>query len=140
MSTAIRPQISHKNRYWIDRHRYYELKHFCLQYPLWKQAYAFHDGYSSKSTSLIDGTNSGTDELTPTERHAQARIFYADRMKMVEQSAIAASPDFSIYILKAVTEGLSYDHIKASSDIPCCKDVYYDLYRRFFWILSQTRK
>ena len=140
MSTVIRPQISNKNRYWIERHRYYELKHFCLQYPIWKQAYAFHDGYSTRSASIVDHQSDHSDDLTPTERHAEARIYYADRMKLVEQAAIAASPEFSIYLLKAVTEGLSYDHIKASSDIPCCKDVYYDLYRRFFWLLNQTRK
>ena len=26
-----------ENPYWIERHRYYELKHFCLQYPIWKK-------------------------------------------------------------------------------------------------------
>lgn len=37
MSTAIRPELSKSSKYWIDRHRYYELKHFCLQYPIWKK-------------------------------------------------------------------------------------------------------
>lgn len=35
MSTLIRPEISKNNEYWIPRHRYYELKHFCLQYREW---------------------------------------------------------------------------------------------------------
>ena len=39
MGTVIRPDISRKNKYWIDKHRHYELKHFCLQYPEWKKAY-----------------------------------------------------------------------------------------------------
>ena len=39
MSTVIRPEISKKNLYWIPKHRYYELKHFCLQYPEWKKNY-----------------------------------------------------------------------------------------------------
>ena len=39
MGTTIRPELSEKNPYWIERHRYYELKHFCLQYPIWKKAY-----------------------------------------------------------------------------------------------------
>ena len=39
MSTTIRPEISEKNKYYIDKHRYYELKHFCLQYPLWEKQY-----------------------------------------------------------------------------------------------------
>lgn len=40
MGTNIRPELSNKSPYWIERHRYYELKHFCLQYPIWKRAYA----------------------------------------------------------------------------------------------------
>ena len=24
-------------------------------------------------------------------------------------------------------------------NIPCCKDVYYNLYRRFFWLLNKAR-
>lgn len=28
MGTTIRPELSEKNPYWIERHRYYELKHF----------------------------------------------------------------------------------------------------------------
>jgi hypothetical protein len=30
MGTTIRPELSEKNPYWIERHRYYELKHFLL--------------------------------------------------------------------------------------------------------------
>lgn len=44
MGTTIRPELSEKNPYWIERHRCYELKHFCLQYPIWKKAYAALDG------------------------------------------------------------------------------------------------
>lgn len=40
MSTVIRAELSHKSKYHIDKHRYYELKHFCLQYPNWKKSYA----------------------------------------------------------------------------------------------------
>ena len=42
----IRPELSKKNQYWIDRHRYYELKHFCLQYKNWKVYIQEIDGMS----------------------------------------------------------------------------------------------
>ena len=32
-----KPELSKKSKYWIPRHRYYELKHFCLQYPEWEK-------------------------------------------------------------------------------------------------------
>ena len=31
MAHDIRPEVSQKNPFWIGKHRYYELKHFCLQ-------------------------------------------------------------------------------------------------------------
>ena len=40
MGTTVRPELSKKNRYWISKARYYELKHFCLQYPGWRKAYS----------------------------------------------------------------------------------------------------
>ena len=45
-------------------------------------------------------------------------------MGMVEKAAKEADPELADYILKGVTEGLSYDVIKARMNIPCCKDVY----------------
>lgn len=33
MGNIIRAEVSENNPYWIEKHRYYELKHFCLQYP-----------------------------------------------------------------------------------------------------------
>lgn len=47
MAHDIRPEVSQKNPFWIGKHRYYELKHFCLQYPIWKRARSSLDGLSS---------------------------------------------------------------------------------------------
>lgn len=74
-----------------------------------------------------------------TVRCVEARSYYIERMKTVEQVAIATDAELSSYILKGVTEGWSYDILKARLNIPCCKDVYYNLYRRFFWLLNKAR-
>ena len=89
MGTTIRPELSEKNPYWIERHRYYELKHFCLQYPIWKKAYAALDGLSRRPSDLEVFSKKG--EISdPTVRCVEARSYYIDRMKTVEQVAIAA--------------------------------------------------
>ena len=139
MGTEIRPELSDKNPYWIGKHRYYELKHFCLQYPIWKKAYAALDGLSKRPQDLEVFVKSGQLTSDPTGRCAESRLFFADRMELVEQAAIDASPDLYPYILRAVTEGLSYNSLKMQYDIPCCREVYYDCYRRFFWLLSRKR-
>lgn len=138
MATTIRAELSEKNPYWIEKHRYYELKHFCLQYPIWRKAYHSLDGMSSRPSDLaMVVTRSTLDD--PTAKCAMARQFYSERMEMLKRAANETDPVLSDYILNAVIEGWSYDILKARLGIPCCKDTYYDLYRRFFWLLSKER-
>lgn len=138
MGTTIRPELSKKNKYWIEKHRYYELKHFCLQYPIWKQAYVALDGLSKRPNDLsrLQKTNTISD---PTAKCAEAKLYYLDRISMIENSANEVAPELSNYIIKAVTEGLSYENLKTRLNIPCSRDSYYELYRRFFWILDNAR-
>ena len=140
MSTKIRPEISEKNKYWISRHRYYELKHFCLQYPTWKKACAALDDTSIRSyaAELVPSfTNTPGD---PTAKLAIAKDYYSRKIKMVEQLALEADPEIGLYILKAVTEELSYTYLRLKLGIPCGRDMYYDRYRKFFWLLSKARQ
>ena len=76
----------------------------------------------------------------PTAKCAEARLFYTERMELVEKAAEETDKELAAYILVGVTEGLSYDHLRARMDIPCCKDVYYRLYRKFFCILNKARQ
>lgn len=140
MGTTIRPEISSRNKYWLERHRYYELKHFCLQYPIWKQAYNALDGLSRRPADLAIFVHSGQMKGDPTERCAESRVYFRNRMEMVEQAAHGSDPELATYILRAVTEGLSYEILKIQLGIPCCRDVYYDRYRRFFWLLNTIRE
>lgn len=138
MATLIRPEISKKNRYWIDKHRHYELKHFCLQYPTWKREII--DVYNvSKPLSLVGRTSSTTHPGDPTANLALKKITYTERIEMIERIARETDGYLYKYILSAVTEGLSYIQLKTKHGIPCSRDTYYDRYRRFFWLLSQER-
>lgn len=138
MATVIRAEISEKNKYYIDKHRYYELKHFCLQYNEWKKAYASccESVIFSSKFEQMGSTNMPSDL---TAKYATLRAEYAKKIQLIEDVAIAADPILYKYILKAVTEGLSYPYLKTTMNIPCGKDMYYDRYRRFFWLLSESR-
>jgi hypothetical protein len=74
-----------------------------------------------------------------TAKYATLRAQYAEKIALVEDTALEADPVLYKYILKAVTEGLSYPYLKTNMNIPCGKDMYYDRYRRFFWLLSEMR-
>ena len=92
----MRTTVSKKNKYWISRHRYLELSHFCAQYNEW-----------IKIRKDLEGL----------------------------QRAVVAK-----YIVKCATNGYSYDKLRAKEKIPCCRQVFYEVYRCFFWHLSNARK
>lgn len=75
MGTKIRPELSKKNKYWIPRHRYYELKHFCLQYPEWKEQYTNLSSVTTPKLTDKVFRNIGH-HSDPTERCAERKIFY----------------------------------------------------------------
>lgn len=138
MKFRVRSELSKKNKYWIDKNRYYELKYFCLQYPEWKKESEMFDGFygSSFVISEYSKTNKVSD---PTFRSVNEMEYRKQCMKIVEQAAIGADPMLASYILKAVTEGISYNCLKTKMNIPCSRDTYYDRYRRFFWLLHNSR-
>ena len=137
MATVIRAEISEKNKYWISKHRHYELKHFCLQYYTWKKMYSELDGFGR---SIDNTTNSKTNiPGDPTGSCVEIKTAYLERMDLVRRTAYEADPYLADYIFKAVTENLSYTYLKTKLDIPCGRDMYYDRYRRFFWLLSKAR-
>lgn len=138
MGTVIRPEISEKSKYYIDKHRYYELKHFCLQYREWKKAYAACND-AVVFGSNFEKTSSSNVHSDITAKYGMMKANYGQRIKLIEKTAMEADEFLYPYILKAVTEGLSYPYLKTQMDIPCGRDMYYDRYRRFFWLLSELR-
>ena len=137
MKSSVRPELSKANKYWVSKNRFYELKYFCLQYPFWKKQYEEVDGmYGRAIDSVYSKLHTPSD---PTSKTVEMRSMYFDRMEAIEQAAIEADPYLASYILKAVTEGLSYNYLKTKLEIPCGRDMYYDRYRRFFWLLDQLR-
>ena len=139
MATKVRSEVSTKNRYWISKHRYYELKHFCLQYPTWKKVYATIDDAILSSVNLKEVVGSSNTHADLTAKYASIKAYYSTRTDMIEKCAKEADEELCDYILRAVTEELSYTYLKSKLEIPCSRDTYYDRYRKFFWLLSKER-
>lgn len=113
---------------------------FVYNIPNEKKLYSELDGYSTGvdlDTYVIHRSNIPSDI---TSRYAEKRLDCLEKMNMVEYAAIEADPDLYPYILKAVTEELSFTYLKTKLNIPCGKDMYYDRFRRFFWLLDKLRK
>lgn len=132
--SKTRPELSKKNKWWIPKHRYYELKHYCLQYYDWKDKVKSHG--SMRSSEAVRTNPEWSD---PVGNEAAYREYYLTQIDMVKSSAYEADECIGEYILKAVTEDLSFTVLRMMYGIPCGKDMYYDRYRKFFYILDAKK-
>ena len=135
MGTVIRSEVSKKNPYYIPKHRYYELKHFCLQYKDFKRIY---NSLCEKIPGGVISVNK-SDGAPREDDTAAIRQRYLDNITMIEECCQMTDPVLGTYILKGVTEGYPYSYFRMKDNIPCCKDTYYELYRKFFYILSYRK-
>lgn len=137
MSTVIRPELSNKNKYWISRHRYYELKHYCLQYSEWEEEYLRLGDYILQSHNICPSDDPFSD---PTAKIAVRRTELLDKMNMLKKLAKEADEALWPYIFQGVTQGVSFVYLRYTMEMPAEKSMYYDRYRRFFWLLSKSHR
>lgn len=144
--TNVRAEISKKKDWYIPKNRYYELKHFCLQYLEWERKYAALDSLSKQPTELekVGKTNNIPD---PVADCAEKMEFYMGRMRMVEDTAKIATgtggkEDNCIWriMVVAVTRERPYEWLVDHYTMPMGRDKWYELYRCFFWHLDKARK
>ena len=115
MATKIRSEISKKKMYWLPKHRQLELVHFCLQYPDWKMRLATLDGYSGRSSSVVQIPEKNGTIWKPVERIVEERMMLEMKIRMVESAAYEAANDLYEYLLKGVTQGVGYEML----NVPC---------------------
>ena len=137
MSTAIRPDLSEKNPYRISRHRYYELKHFVMQYPDWDRELVAIDSMVRASADSEGKINTISD---PVGRAVENRATYIRNKDLCKKVADDTDPILGREILAAVILEEGYETVKTRHEIPCCKDVWYQLYHKFFWLLDKARR
>ena len=101
-----KPELSRKNPYHLPRQRYYELKHFCLQYDDWKRELRLLKGWKSGGydTNGVIKQNTTSD---PTEQCALLRVYYSSKLDMISNCLTQLDPAIAPYILRGVTEELS---------------------------------
>ncbi len=129
-----RSELSPRNKYFVPKFRYLELKNWCLQYPEWKQSLASITELKSKQLKLPSGKNAD-----PTLQTVLSRDRLMVNITLLEDTAKLSDSFLAPWIIKGVTESYSYDYLHLKLDMPASRDMYYDRYRRFFWLLDQKR-
>lgn len=139
LTTRNRPKVSQNNKYYISKHRFYELKHFCLQYSEWVNKCNLYKGYICTSSVVrINGTIGNVQDPV-CDIYARIEDL-SSKIRMVKEACELADEQLSSYILKAVTEDRSFTYLQTVLEIPCSRSTFYDRYRKFYFILSNLRK
>lgn len=129
--------LSTKNPYYLTKHRFYEVYHYAMQYQEWKDEYRTteqtmrgiaYDGVKVKSSGSGD----------TLERVAIRLTELSEKIEMLEAVARETDKDLSEYILRGATdEQVTYNYLSMVLHIPCSRNTYYSLRRKFYWLLSK---
>lgn len=116
--------------YGISTFRYKELKNFCLQYEEKKSKIKY-----GVSSIQYDGLPKGNMIGKPTEGRALENLTYENDCRIIEEAAIATNVSIWRYLLRSVTQDLTYEQIEYDEEqgrITICRTDFYG-YRRLFF-------
>ena len=138
--SKTRPELSEKSKYYIPKHRYYELKHFVMQYPEWNSIISEYDDGLSKSPPIDMYRIINSDIPDPTWHSAYKAIIFSHHVNMINNVAenlLEVDKEIGYTILFNILEDRTYETSKKY--VPYSRDFYYKLYRKFFWMLDKER-
>ena len=126
-------------KYGLTKHRFLELKYFCLQYDEWKKELEqLRDTIKSADTT---GQPVSNYPEHPTEILAIKRAELSYKCDLIEETAREAGGDIWKYVLLGVTkEENTYTRLTKMCGMPCCRNVYYEKRRKFYYVLSNKIK
>lgn len=131
-----------KNEWKLGKHEYYTAYHYAMQYTEWKDR--LRTLTDSVAAIVTDGQPHGSSTGNPTENLAIKRAELTEKMRVVEETAKAATTDCDwmyIYLIRAVTdENVTWRYLRQVMGIPCGKNVYYNHRWKFYYLLSQKIK
>ena len=123
--------------YGISRHRYRELKEFCLQY--YEKTSELKEIYALSSVSPDSAFNSGVPGK-PTENKAMRANQLSRDIETIDKAlALACGNDVGLIeqLKRNVTLGIGYDSL---GYVPCAARVFYKCRRKFFFLLDKEKK
>lgn len=133
MGNHEKTELSKKNQHYVSKHRYLELKHFCLQYPEWVEELREIDGMVGRGGGEIKGDRQASD---PTAYAVMRRMILQKNIDLVRRAVQETDSSLFYWLFLAVTEERSYTYLKEIKGIPCSRDTFYRRYREFFYVIS----
>jgi len=125
------------DKYNISPERYRELYYFCLQYNDRKTALESLRGLHATAQ---DGQPHGSGVSDPTAQNGMLAAVKSRENEIIEQSAIeAGGGDLYQWLFESVIYDLKYNYLRMAEGIPCSKNEFDNIRRKFFYTLDQKK-
>lgn len=119
-------------KFGMSDNAYRELYYFCLRYDEKKEM--LKNVYGTRAV-FIDGMPKGKNKSDPTFEQAARAMRLRKDVEDIEQAAIEADSSIYEYVLENVTRGTAYEYM----DMPCGRRRFYEIRRKFFYLLFLKR-
>lgn len=129
--------LSEKNKYYLSKHSYIACIHYALQYRDWKaELEANRDTRGAIRYDKDRVQTSG--DYDSTSETAMRMMAIQKRVDLIEECISAACDGSNLerYVRLGVCYGFTFFQLQENG-IPCGKDLYYDIRRRFYFELSK---
>ena len=128
-------RTKYKGAYGLEKHETYMAIHYACMYDKWKRQY-------NEMDTCIKGISYdekiGTAAGDPTFTLAERRVELSRKITIIEAAARLTSKKYYDFILKALTaENSSLDYVRLHYDMPCGKNTFYVLRRKFYYLLAR---
>lgn len=128
-----KPITNKNNPYWLPPTIYRLVIEYARTYTYYKQEASSLLGISGIN---YDGMPHGTDVGNPTEAKGIRYTELNDRCKYMEALCDCCLPNASRWLLKAVTEGKSYDQLIAIG-MECSRRQFYKARQKFYYCIAK---
>lgn len=129
--------LSMKNKYYIPKYRYYELKYRCRQYNDWLEEFNNATGYLATHDPSKERVDGGEEKNLVYEAMLK-RQYYKVKMDRLKHCLLSLPMTLQNPIFEAVTEGKGWQVIQAKYGLTCTRYEYYDAYHFFFYTYGKT--
>lgn len=127
--------LSNKNKYYIPKEDYLTAIHYALRYPL-----MLAELQDARDTSTAIRYDKDKVQTSPTDSmivNAAIRASeISDKVKLIEDTITLCADGMDNYLKMGVCYGLTFRELEAKN-IPCGHKKYYDMRRKFYYLLSQ---
>lgn len=125
------------DKYDISTQRYKELAAFCKQYD--EKRLKLQSIHSLQAIQLSDKIQSNTlSDITAKKAIEAVRL--RNDIELIETTTKEASKDLHRYILMNVTLEIPYNYLRYTINMPCGRNEFYEVRRKFFYLLDKNKK